>query len=926
MPKKTKNEKSKQLLASLLAVVFVFTTFLFSVRLAKAEEIFDDVHYINEEGYEYIFGEVTWGKGDHIIEKGVTIEEGGVLKIEKGARILFRDNPDQQPYLIVGDGKILAIGTQDEKITFASTEENGLYDIRFNSFIDGETSFFRYVDFIGANRSYDDEMSLKKNFFINTAVAAEVQVYNYFSYISGKVHIENSTFFNETISVDTYIGREDDVTNLGYNENGFIEIVNSNFDLTSGGLAIDSVLRCHEYFSEINCKKRFLLKNNWYGDFLGPNAEGSTLSNGVGLNGNYLLERWRGNDLIADPTIVVPGIMGSGQFLGSWQLDPITHSYDDLVASLEENGFIKDVNLFDFPYDWRNNNQTSARFLQSRIEGIISETKVSKVDVVAHSMGGLVARAYIEEIDGVQYLGTIDQLITMGTPQKGSPSAYLKWEAGEGFFTWSDKLAKHHFNQEAQHAGFDDLKNYLQEKVPSVNQLLPDYAYLIDAGSGQVRTYPENYPRNTFLEDLNLEANLEKMKKVEHINIFGKLESDQSTISKIRLVQSEIAEKWEHGMPEKFYDDNTDQGLEFYYGDETVPKYSAESISAYKMIEIDSSHQYLPTASQCEVLRELTGKTECNFVDDWHMTNVLLFNVFSPVDIQIISPSGVKYGKNFENDTIFENEDGSFYSGFETENEFLTIPNPEDGEYRIITKGTGEGGEFRIEAVKVSQDPNDETKSNESVETMTGISVPNEIEEKTIEIVGEKIVGEDVAEEAKDEIAPEAKISFNPATQKLEIVGIDNVSQNVSVSLSEQVDKRQKITQTAVLTDLAGNATTLVFEKKKDKDHRIEISLLSISYNGVTQEVTGASLTYKWHLDQKKASYAMFASKIGVSSETLESHFRPKENITVLMQKPQDLDSSIRDDADSRPIKEEIPGMTIFGFETKKGQVKISRQ
>ncbi len=53
--------------------------------------------------------------------------------------------------------------------------------------------------------------------------------------------------------------------------------------------------------------------------------------------------------------------------------------------------------------------------------------KGAQIDIIAHSMGGLVSRSAIEQFDGAQY---INKLITLGTPHKGSPLAALRYVVG----------------------------------------------------------------------------------------------------------------------------------------------------------------------------------------------------------------------------------------------------------------------------------------------------------------------------------------------------------------------------------------------------------------------------------------------------------------------------------------------------------------
>ena len=89
--------------------------------------------------------------------------------------------------------------------------------------------------------------------------------------------------------------------------------------------------------------------------------------------------------------------------------------------------------LFTFPYDWRADNNITARLLKEKIQRVKEISGRDKVDIVAHSMGGLVARSYIE---GNDYQNDIDQVVFLGTPHLGSPESYLKYEGVyfKGFF------------------------------------------------------------------------------------------------------------------------------------------------------------------------------------------------------------------------------------------------------------------------------------------------------------------------------------------------------------------------------------------------------------------------------------------------------------------------------------------------------------
>lgn len=83
------------------------------------------------------------------------------------------------------------------------------------------------------------------------------------------------------------------------------------------------------------------------------------------------------------------------------------------------------ANYFEFPYDWRRDNRLAARWLKDLIDLRLPQWRASvgddaKVIILAHSMGGIVARYYLEVLGGSEFCKA---LISFGTPYRGSLNA-----------------------------------------------------------------------------------------------------------------------------------------------------------------------------------------------------------------------------------------------------------------------------------------------------------------------------------------------------------------------------------------------------------------------------------------------------------------------------------------------------------------------
>ncbi len=461
---------------------------------------------------------------------------------------------------------------------------------------------------------------------------------------------------------------------------------------------------------------------NWWGHNSGPNTLQHPQGQGQKIWGLALYDPWLGKENLAvtdlEPVIVVPGIMGSWkrkvcgidpvtnlyQCESKYVPDPILGTYDSLWQALKNIGYEEDENLFAFGYNWRESNIDTASLLKQKIQAVKSISGKNKVDLVVHSMGGLVARAYIQSVD---YAGDVDQVIFLGTPQLGAPEAYEKYEAVEGFKKREELIAKTYFGFEAFLNGYTDLVKYVREKIPALNELLPIYDYLKKkVGDYWVfRTYPtENYPQNIFLENLNEPTAISLLKQVVQITNIVSNYLPQNTVVDIRTVADPdpTDNKWIHGYPENYGNSATDRGLEYGVGDGTVPMTSADGLPGVAKILCEGNpiHREMPTECQRHIIQALTGKWPSNVFRATFIQKLLMIYVHSPVKFQVIDSNGQITGTDFTNNNGLESIPNSL---FDEENGFVFIKNPGSGEYKINVMGIEDGGNYGLSINNISE-------------------------------------------------------------------------------------------------------------------------------------------------------------------------------------------------------------------------------
>jgi hypothetical protein len=135
---------------------------------------------------------------------------------------------------------------------------------------------------------------------------------------------------------------------------------------------------------------------------------------------NLLLPFYRIDDLLRED-LVATDLIRSYTFLSP--------QYQALINDLGRCGFRETGDpptLWLFPYDWRKANELAAAGLADRVDAAVAaHGGRAEVSLVAHSMGGLICRYYLESgaFAGRPGLAAVRRLITLATPHRGAAAA-----------------------------------------------------------------------------------------------------------------------------------------------------------------------------------------------------------------------------------------------------------------------------------------------------------------------------------------------------------------------------------------------------------------------------------------------------------------------------------------------------------------------
>ena len=388
--------------------------------------------------------------------------------------------------------------------------------------------------------------------------------------------------------------------------------------------------------------------------------------------GGYNGLRWSigyAEEVLPEKIVLLPGlgaswnheniVLGLDKPNPDWYATPFVHIYDGFIQTLKNLGYQDsgpNRNLFIYYYNWTKPLDQLALDFKAYLDTTVKPQNSEKINLVGHSLGGLVARTYIHKYNP----DFINKIITVGSPHQGAAKTYYLWGGGnltKAVNGWQAVALGLLLNirQPYHTTKADAIRNI----APVIKDLLPTSDYLKQ--NGQILSVNSLPVQNSFLSSLNLLSNLNNLNALT-----GTIPA--STLRFIEVAPQEwynkLLDRWPNGTP-------TNKNEEFDLGDITVLTTSARyGQNFFEIANLKHSELIEHQTGQQKILEILNLPTDnITVIANEVFANTLVLQLASPAALTITTPAG----QTLSGDKL------------------VVIPNAVAGSYLIKVTGTATG-------------------------------------------------------------------------------------------------------------------------------------------------------------------------------------------------------------------------------------------
>jgi len=367
------------------------------------------------------------------------------------------------------------------------------------------------------------------------------------------------------------------------------------------------------------------------------------------------------------PLILLPGLMGSWNgrailhndevSIFDWKIPSFVKEYTGIINSLQNLGYQEDQDFFVFPYDWRKPVEQTTNDLNTFLQQKIwQQNPNQKVNLIGHSLGGLVARIFTQKNKD-----KVNQIISVGSPHQGAIQVYKPLEAGEidreNTFLWLAQKLILVLNK----TGIEPDRETIKKRFPVALDLFPTFNFLKNKNGQEIPINSLSIENNTLL---TYNPTFSQIFDI-FTAIYG--EKDEQTPAGYKIESPSVLDQLLGNYPDG-------KPIDIWYekGDYTVLSKSANQDNDSQMLIFDHGE----IVTEKESIKKIFDVLHISYTDDkiipgqkTKISPSLIFLIHSPAKMKVL------FGEQ-----TFEEDDGIIF-----------IPDAQNGDYQLQVQGTGTG-------------------------------------------------------------------------------------------------------------------------------------------------------------------------------------------------------------------------------------------
>jgi len=742
-----------------------------------------------------------------------------------------------------------------------------------------------------------------------------------------------------------------------------------------------------------------------------PGIEGSRLYEGMGCGGTTEEKLWEPVDSISDiiagegdvrvqklslntsgTSICSDIYVKKGDILNTTLSGNLYKSFTDNLTSLKVSGAIKDWKAAS--YDWRlsldalvnqgaehdgriySGEATTTPYIEQTLRALAAASKTGKVTIVAHSNGGLVAKALLNRL-GPSAATLVDRVILVGVPQSGTPADIASLLVGYNAGIYANVGVA----QNVVPVVSNQAARAFALNAPMAYHLLPSEYYLestlTDTNHPVVRFSGSAYAKEeaAYGSTIGNIATLDNFLLAREGGRAAPLATDLHSLQILNPTLIAYANTT-HSMLDAWVPPTdievdqiagwgipTVQGIDLYSqpnplqeekkyrpifvedGDGTVTTASAlmlgsgANVKSY-WIDLNTlnkdlvSHYRHPNILEAEpaigfIDNILTDRVRSSpYILTSHPPSVssadtLTFFLHSPLTLQVSDAASRTTGLASDG-TVSESIAGSSYGQF-GEVKYVTVPS--GAVYKLTMHGqnvgifsldiqAAQGNTITASTTLANMPTTASTTVTMQVPANTSTFAPLVIDENGDGIPDASVTPTVGATTLFDTTPPEGVVGFDTNIKQIQITGIDDKLGTTVVNTATS----------STITDAVGNWITLGTKKSVQSNYSV-LTLSSLAYSTGTTTSPSATMRYFW-LTDKKGQYTLFITAINAPRERLLSVYVPLLKKTYILQSIAGDDSSDLSTMTAqlllRKILKTASGMVVPYIKTQAGNIVIS--